>query len=158
FDEYKLTDNVYWPHELAEKASALQHERFVLLMPLALSETQDDKARVRWTLYGSSEQGPARPFWNSFYSAPGVERPAAEGEGFIRHLLNVVYGEPANADLRAIGFRILSQGNLGGLPFGEETLPSWTSPYLLQEGHPAAGVKYLLTFRPFRNLPDDVKK
>jgi hypothetical protein len=158
FDEYKLTDNPYWPPELAEKATALSHERFVLLMPVALSETQDDKARVRWTLYGGSEQGPARPFWNSFYSAPGVERPAAEGEGFLRHLLHAVYGEPAKVDLRAAGFRILPQGNLGGLPFGEETLPSWTAPYLLQGEQLVAGVKYLLTFRPFRSLPTGVQQ
>src|SRR5262249_48947907 len=58
FDEDKLTDNPYWPPELATQAAALRHERFVLLLPLALSQTQDDKARVRWTLYGNSEQGP----------------------------------------------------------------------------------------------------
>src|SRR5262249_21921442 len=64
--EYKLADNVYWAPEVAGRAAAPGHERFVLLLPLALSLTQDDKARVRWTLYGSSEQGPARPFWMSF--------------------------------------------------------------------------------------------
>ena len=49
-----------------------------MLLPLALSQTHDDKARVTWTVYGASEQGPARPFWNSFYTAPGVELPEAE--------------------------------------------------------------------------------
>src|SRR3989442_1460905 len=45
FGEYKLTDNPYWPPELARRAAALKHERFVLLLPLALSLTRDDKAR-----------------------------------------------------------------------------------------------------------------
>ena len=31
---------------------------------------KDDKGRLRWTLFGSSEQGPARPFWRGFFTAP----------------------------------------------------------------------------------------
>ena len=62
----KLMDNPYWPLRLAEKAGAVPHERFVFLGPLALSRTQDDKGRVRWTLFGASEQGPERAFWKSF--------------------------------------------------------------------------------------------
>ena len=68
-----LTDNPFWPEVLSQSAGRLGHERFVLLMPLALSRTQDDKGRVRWTLLGGSEQGPARAFWQSFFSGPGVE-------------------------------------------------------------------------------------
>ena len=70
----KLEDNPYWPPELAEHVGKLAHERYVLLMPLALSRTQDDKGRVRWTLFGGSEQGPARAFWRSFFTAPGRVR------------------------------------------------------------------------------------
>src|SRR5438128_1630261 len=42
---HKLTDNPAWPPELAErtKAGGLPHERYVTLMPLALSRTLDDK-------------------------------------------------------------------------------------------------------------------
>src|SRR5947209_753943 len=54
----KLRQNPHWPAELAEHAKALTHERFVLLLPLALSHTQDDKAHVRCTLFGNSEQPP----------------------------------------------------------------------------------------------------
>src|SRR5947209_9503744 len=35
----KLTDNPYWPPELAEQAGKLAHERYVVLLPLALSRT-----------------------------------------------------------------------------------------------------------------------
>src|SRR5262249_61317168 len=59
----KLIDNAYWPAELAEHAGKLPHERYVLLTPLALARTQDDKGRLRWTLFGGSEQGLARAFW-----------------------------------------------------------------------------------------------
>ena len=60
-----LRDNPYWPRQLAD-AGYLPHERLVVLLPLALSRTQDDKGRLRWTLFGCSEQGPAKPFWRSF--------------------------------------------------------------------------------------------
>ena len=58
-----LAGNPYWPPELDARAGRLAHERFVTLLPLALSRTQDDKGRVRWTLLGSSEAGPERAFW-----------------------------------------------------------------------------------------------
>ncbi|HEY5311562.1 MAG TPA: hypothetical protein VIK18_03555, partial [Pirellulales bacterium] len=103
----KLQNNPYWPPELC-RAGAPPKERYVILAPLALSRTQDDKGRVRWTLFGSSEQGPARPFWRSFFSAPGVERPEAEGLDFLRRLLAGAYGLPlgTSADLREAGLRI----------------------------------------------------
>src|SRR5579859_4975512 len=77
-----LTDNPYWPAELA-KAGVLRHERFVLLLPLALSRTQDDMGRVRWTLFGSSEQGPERAFWKGFTSPSGREVAVQESRSFI---------------------------------------------------------------------------
>src|SRR6185295_14707360 len=82
---YDLPDNPYWPKRMR---TIPKHERFVLLLPLALSQTQDDKARVLWTVYGASEQGPARPFWSSFFTAPGVEVPEAEALDFFRRLLH----------------------------------------------------------------------
>ncbi len=70
--QYKLRDNPYW----TERTIAPSTERFVNLSPLALSRTQDDKGRVRWTLFGASEQGPAKGFWQGFYTEPGVEWPS----------------------------------------------------------------------------------
>jgi hypothetical protein len=152
--EYKLCDNPYWPPELAAAAGTLDHERFVLLLPLALSITQDDKAHQRWTLFGNSEQSPAHAFWKGFYTAPGKERPAQQALDFFRDLLAHAYEEPREvvADLGKAGFRILREKSHDG------PLPKWTADYLLQNGEPLDGVKYLLTFRPFRNLPAAVRK
>jgi hypothetical protein len=153
--EFKLRDNPYWPAELAKRIPCLTHERFVLLLPLALSMTQNDRAYARWTLFGNSEQGPAHAFWMSFYTAPGQEIPAEHALDFFRGLLGRVYQEPARrlANLREAGFRVLP---LGHSP--QEHLPSWTADYLLGDGDSLRDVTYLLTFRPFRDLPAAVKR
>src|SRR5438874_13025109 len=39
----KLADNPAWPPDLAAHAGRLPHERYLTLLPLALSRTQDDK-------------------------------------------------------------------------------------------------------------------
>jgi hypothetical protein len=158
--EFNLRDNPYWPPELAKRAAALAHERFVLLLPLALSLTQDDKARIPWTLFGSSEQGPAHGFWKSFFTAPGREAPAEQGLHFFRALLAEVYGESVATleDLRAVGFRILPMSAGGKSAWPAEPLPSWTANHLLAEKQSLAGIRYLLTFRPFRDLPPGVKR
>jgi hypothetical protein len=157
----KLVDNPYWSLDLARQAARLRDERFVLLLPLALSRTLDDKGRVRWTLFGGSEQGPARPFWRGFFTAPDRERPAEEGLAFFRRLLHAAYAEPDRdlGDLRRAGLRILPQGD--DVPFAhwrEGTLPSWTEPLLWGPGQSLRGVKYLLTFRPFLRLPAAVRR
>ncbi len=106
----KLAGNPYWPPELARQGGALRHERFVVILPLALSLTQDDKGRRRWTFFGGSEQGPSRPFWKSFFTSPGSEIPPDRAKGFLRTLLNAAYGEPLGelTDLRGAGFRIFA--------------------------------------------------
>jgi hypothetical protein len=151
----KLTDNPYWPDAVAHQAGKLTHERFVTLMPLALARTQDDKGRVNWTLFGGSEQGPARGFWRSFFVAPDRELPEAQAVDFIRRLLHTVYHEPLDklADLHHAGFRILPVEK-PGLPYWrEEPLPSWTGRYVWTAHGSAHGIKYLLTFQPFGKLP-----
>jgi hypothetical protein len=124
----KLRDNPFWPEPLAG-AGAPRQERYLVLSPLALTRTQDDKGRVRWTLFGASEQGPARPFWRGFWSAPGEERAAADGLAFCRRLTGAaaangsdaadaadtaggapLRAEAAIRDLLAQGFRILPGG------------------------------------------------
>ena len=92
-----LEDNPYWPSDLAAKAGQLEHERFVIFLPLALSRTQDDMGRVSWTFFGGSEQGPERAFWKSFYSAPGQPLPRQESLGFVTRLLQTVYAEKLKA-------------------------------------------------------------
>jgi hypothetical protein len=170
----KLEGNPYWPDELAEHAGRLAHERYVVITPLALSRTQDDKGRVRWTLFGGSEQGPSRAFWKGFFTAPGCEIAADEGLGFFRRLLEAAYGEPSDPglDLRKAGFRILPGAEKGTGPICPNDapgaahkldqspfpLPFWTKPYLLSDERRLRGAKYLLTFRPFGSLPEAVRR
>jgi hypothetical protein len=154
----KLLDNPYWPPELAEAAGKLGHERYVVLLPLALSRTQDDKGRVRWTLFGGSEQGPAAAFWKGFLTAPGAENPV-QGQNFLNELLVRVYGEPGCdlGQLRGAGLRILPAGD-GSPGWPEEPLPLWTAPLVLKPRESLRGVKYLQTFRPFGKLPAAVRR
>ncbi|HEY7426915.1 MAG TPA: M28 family peptidase [Gemmataceae bacterium] len=156
----KLAGNPAWPPVLAQKG-LLAHERYVTLLPLALSKTLDDKGRVRWTVFGSSEQGPARAFWRSFFAAPRRQLPAELGEGFIRRLLHTVYGAPLEelTNLRKTGFRILPMETHLALPnWREEPLPRWTTPYLWAKKQAVGDVRFLLTFRPFATLPENIQQ
>ena len=162
FARSNLEDNSYWPPELSERAGLLTHERFVCLMPLALSRTKDDKGRIRWTLFGGSEQGPARPFWRSFFEAPDRERPAVEALDFLRRLLRGAYGA-TGADLDTLlqsGLRILPQGELpSSMPqWDEGPLPSWAKALIFDRGRSLRGISHLLTFRPFAKLPPAVRR
>jgi hypothetical protein len=156
-----LADNPYWPPELAESAGRLGHERSVVLAPVALSRTQDDKGRVRWTLFGSSEQGPERAFWMSFSTAPGREIPASDAEVFFVRLFSAAYGETASgfSGLKASGFRILPSAPDPRFPYWTgEPLPSWTREFLIDEAASWDDVRYLLTFRPFIRLPAEARQ
>ncbi len=129
-----LLNNPYWPPELAAQAGNLPHERYVVFLPLALSKTQDDKGRVRWTFFGSSEQGPERAFWKSFFSSPTQEIPGKKALVFLCKLLSAVYQEnyPNISDLPRIGFRFLptaaASSNRADLP-----VPSYIKPFLYDE-------------------------
>src|SRR5262249_37533836 len=83
-----LIDNPSGPRELADGAGALGHDRVAVLAPLALARSQDDKGRVRWSLFGGSEQGPAKPFWKSYFTAPGKAVPAEAALKFLAGLLH----------------------------------------------------------------------
>ncbi|HEX7587694.1 MAG TPA: M28 family peptidase, partial [Anaerolineae bacterium] len=137
------------------------HEHYVVLLPLALSKTQDDMGRVRWTFFGSSEQGPERAFWNSFYFAPGQERPRAQAIAFVSQLLQTAYGEKAGdaKQLLEMGFRILpSTKNLDFPYWNVDPLPDWTHPFVLANDSSFENVRYLLTFTPFGSLPAAVQE
>ncbi|HYA49147.1 MAG TPA: M28 family peptidase [Burkholderiales bacterium] len=156
-----LTDNPFCPPELLAAAGRLGRERYIVLLPLALSRTQDDKGRVRWTYFGSSEQGPERAFWKGFYSSPGEERPERESLAFLIRLLNEACGESLArpSALRSAGFRILPSDPEPRFPYWRESpLPSWTRSLILQAAEPLERVRYLLTFRPFAHLPEEVKR
>jgi len=154
-----LSHNPYWPDEFALGGAAPAHERYVVLAALALTRTQDDKGRVRWTLFGASEQGPAAAFWQSFYQGPGRERAANWAQAWLLRLLGAVYGESA-LDLRRAGFRVhpAVPGDAPAFPgSARERLPSWTAPLLWGEGDSLRGVRYVLSFRPFDLLPQRLR-
>lgn len=151
-----LMGNPCWPPKLADCAGRLPHERFVFMLPLSLSRTQDDLARVRWTFFGGSEQGPERAFWKSFFTAPNAERPEKECLAVLYRILSEAHGLEVKSpkDLFTIGFRILPSDPASPHPSGKvEPLPHWTEPFLVSDSTDWQLVRHLLTFRPFERLP-----
>jgi hypothetical protein len=151
-----LDDNPYWSPDLDARLGSFERERYVTLMPVALTKTQDYLGRVRWTLFGASEQGPERAFWQSFYTAPRKEIPVSESVGFVSNLLSSAYGEATRTvdDLLQLGFRILPAGKDERFPYWNvDPLPKWTQPFLIDDNAAADDINYLLTFRPFSKLP-----
>jgi hypothetical protein len=155
---HKFRNNPAWPAELAGCVGRLHHERYVLLLPVSLSRTQDDKGRLRWTLFGASEQGPGKAFWRGFFTAPGVEAPWSEAEGFFVELLSRCYGVKERLARKpgGVGVRVLRSEPDEMFPYWDEgPLPSWAED-LRYTG--LKGTKYLLTFRPFETLPSEVRQ
>src|SRR6266566_854338 len=129
---HHLKDNPYWPAALAGKH--LEDERHLFLSPLALARTQDDKGRVRWTLFGASAQGPARGFWRSFFAAPDVQLAEREAVDRIRNILAAVYRLSSGElrDLKRAGFRILPMVRWSARSdWNDGPLPGWTQGFLL---------------------------
>ena len=156
-----LADNPYCPAELQSAFGRLPRERYVVLLPLALSRTQDDKGRVRWTFFGSSEQGPEQAFWQGFLSEPGRELPASGATAFLARLVAAACGTPPPpaASLRDLGLRILPTEPDPRFPYWPAfRLPSWASPLAVGASDPLNGVRCLLTFRPFARLPEVVRR
>lgn len=151
-------NNPFWPPELA--SANLQNDRCVLLLPLSLSRTQDDKGRVRWTLFGNSEQGPGKAFWKSFFTAPGVEAPPEIGIGFFCRLLHAVYGENVGdaEGLCRAGLRILPEDKPDFPFWSEGEMPSWAKLFSFRDDEPSKAVKYVVTFRQFDRLPVPVRE
>ncbi|MGD0750563.1 MAG: M28 family peptidase [Anaerolineales bacterium] len=153
-----LQDNPFWPPELdlAARAGTLGHERYVSILPMALSPTQDDKGRLLWTFFGGSEQGPEAVFWKSFFTSPEQELPAEAFTGFISRLLSEVYQEQIISPpsrLLDLGFRILpTEAALTNTPF-----PAWAGEFLVDDNATWDKLRYLLTFRPFSLLPPQVR-
>ncbi|HWB14187.1 MAG TPA: M28 family peptidase [Pirellulales bacterium] len=156
----KLVGNPYWP-ALLDESGAPEQERYVVLMPLALSRTQDDKGRIRWTLFGGSEQGPARAFWRGFFVAPRKELPETWGVQFFGRLLAGAYGEgiDGSAGLAHAGFRIFTPPDSETADrWREGPLPRWTEPFLLSSRQSLRGVRYLVSFQPFARLPSKIQR
>ncbi len=146
-----LKDNPFWPPEISSKAGTLLHERFVTLLPLMLSLTQDDKGRVIWALFGNSIHDPETTFWKNFYSSPGVEIAADESVSFFTSILSKAYNEKLSdsKSLFDAGFRIMPS---------ETDLPAWTKPFVIDVDSSFNQIRYLLTFRPFGSLPSGIRE
>jgi hypothetical protein len=146
-----LKDNPFWPPEIASKAGKLFHERFVALLPLMLSRTQDDKGRIIWALFGNSIHDPETTFWKNFYTSPGVEISTDESVSFFTRILSKAYNEKVSdsKSLFDAGFRILPSGTV---------LPVWTKPFVLNGDSSFNQIRYLLTFRPFGLLPSGIRE
>ncbi|MGB8490809.1 MAG: M28 family peptidase [Bacteroidales bacterium] len=146
-----LKDNPYWPPELASAAGTLSHERFVTILPLMLSRTQDDKGRVTWTFFGRSTLDPETAFWKNF--APGAEAVNPENEfvSFITGILSHAYTEKCSGrdSLFEAGFRILRSGAV---------VPDWIQSFVTDDDFQLAATKYLLTFEPFESLPPRIRE
>ncbi len=155
-----LTDNPYWPPQLAKAMPGITHERFTTLSPLAISRTQDDKGRSRWTLFGGSDDGPSRGFWQSFYSAPGQEIAASRGKALLASLLTEIFDLPASKarNLKSAGLRLQPDLLDPDFPHWSATPPpSWADDLQLGDDSHLTGVRYLLTFRPFSTLPGPIR-
>jgi hypothetical protein len=147
-----LKDNPYWPQELADAAGKLPHERYVTLLPMMLSRTQDDKGRVIWSLFGNSVHNPEQSFWNTFLSAPGKEKPLEESLAAFITILNGAYGLKLSGkeSLLNSGFRVLSCEGARSL--------AWTKDFLINDDSSFNDTKFLLTFRAFSKLPARAKE
>ncbi|MBI3724544.1 M28 family peptidase [bacterium] len=148
-----MRENPAWPRNLAEHAAKLEHEAHVIALPLALSRTQDDKGRVRWTLFGSSHDGPARPFWRSFEGEKCAE-------DFLRFL---AFGQGAPVasieEARRAGARVLPIGDDPDFPaWADEPIPDFARALVLQPSEPRDAVRALVTFRPFERLPLELQR
>ncbi len=124
-----LDGNAAWPSDIAEAARAgkLSHDPLVVICPLALSRTQDDKGNDRWTLFGTSHDRPSASFWH------GLD------EGRLGELLNWAKLDDA--------WRIFAD---------RRELPAALRGRVLV-GASLAGVHTLVTFEPFAELPEAVR-
>ena len=145
-DGENLRNNPYWPPELSSRAGSLNHERFVALLPVMLSRTQDDKGRVTWTFFGCSTLGPETAFWKNFLLVPAEENAEDLFVSFFSDLMSDAYSEKCSGreSLFQSGFRILQS---------ENTLPEWAEQFTVKDDPFPPDTKYLLTFRPFTALP-----
>jgi hypothetical protein len=133
-----LTDNRAWPERLAAAAREGRHplDPFTIVVPLALSRTQDDQGNVRWTLFGSSHEPAASVFWNSFGDG--------DGERFDRLVVWALGGAPHRDALRVFA--------------REQKLPAFARSLALSDGEADPRMRVLLTLEPFGTLPEAVQR
>jgi hypothetical protein len=160
-NQRNLANNIFWPPELLAHKSKLEHERYVIIQPLSLSKTKDDKGRICWTFFGASEQGPENAFWKSFYEGPGKELPESAFITFMQWIFKQAYRTKLKdkEHLISLGFRILPAEDTFPFSYWQSaSIPSWTKNYQVNDHDDLSEVHFLMTFRPFSKLPAVVKK
>jgi hypothetical protein len=134
-----LERNPAWPETLAEacRRRAAVAAPLHLLLELALSRTQDDKGNVRWTLFGVSHEEPGAPLWSSL---------GADAEAQLGRIAGFCLREPP---LAPEALRVLASA---------DELPPALRPRILSAQEPLDGVRVLVSFRPFAELPAAVQE
>ncbi|HEX9161230.1 MAG TPA: M28 family peptidase [Thermoanaerobaculia bacterium] len=122
----KLENNPYWPDEL-QKSGPPKDERYVIITSLALSRTQDDKGRVRWTLFGGSDQGPGAAFMRS-----------QDHDEFLERLLKAAFND-------STGFHVGIPRSLRGIRYVLTFEPFAKLPQPLRDAYRAGDI-HLLPF------------
>jgi hypothetical protein len=161
FSKTLMANNIYLPETADGVIRIPKNERCTMMFPLALSRTLDDKGRLRWTLFGASEEGPAASFWKSFYASHGTEIAPGEGVKKFCSVLERLIGSGIKTaqDLKKIGFCILPVGRDPDFDsWTKEEIPSCLAPFVMSEKASLANIKIILTFRPFKYFPQTLKE
>ncbi|MCX6258298.1 MAG: M28 family peptidase [Bacteroidia bacterium] len=148
-----LTNNPYWPDDLAKNAGKLKNEQYIVFLPMMLSRTQDDKGRVRWTFFGNSIDDPEQVFWKCFMAEASEEIRERNFITFISQILEETHHVKVSdrSQLSGIGFRILETKNT-------DLIPTRAKSFLINDNDSFENVKFILSFRPFSLLPDLIRK
>jgi hypothetical protein len=139
FSRTLLDNNLAWPESLAAAARAGRYPQhpFLVMQPIALSRTQDDKGNVRWTLFGASHEPASLVFWRSFAET--------DEESFLRLVAWGSGDEPPPRD----GLRVLGSA---------APLPGFARDRLWHEHEPVGQIHTLFTLEPFAALPAPLQK
>ncbi len=146
FSARMLEDNPAWTPALAARAGSIECESFTLMLPVALSKTQDDKGRVRWTLLGTcGDLLPSDPLWSSYQETEDVDRPDA-----MQRLLELLSWS-LSLDARSI--RDPYEAGVRILPHHGTKLPAFVRDLELRPEDPLDRCRFLLTYVMFGDLP-----
>ncbi len=138
---------------------ALPAGPLVAVIGLALSRTQDDKGRVRWTLLGSSDLGPGPAFWAGFRAGPTSDDDDVTAAARLAALLAPIgiTGARSVAALHRAGVRIVPAG--ADPLFADEVIPPALTRLVVDDAHAAApAVRAVITFRPWARLPASLRR
>ncbi len=162
-----LEGNPAWPPLLAEAARRGElHDRALhLVIPLALSRTQDDKGNNRWTLFGLSHDGPAAAFWRSLEGTDAsgfarlVER--LSGAGTLAAVERGASVDPVARGINAAGVdsaasatsNAAARASISILARRDEVPAQLQALLVDREALFLAAPRTLVTFTPFAELP-----